>query len=102
MIQPRVCQQVVKWANHYTPLTSEQERGAVADIHEWLQARGKISLAALAVEKSRLARHHGQRGDDRHPAARVGAAGPEEMGQEMGSVQILTEFPLTSRCDRKA
>ncbi|MDP3244073.1 MAG: YihY/virulence factor BrkB family protein [bacterium] len=40
---------VVKLVNHYTPLTSEQERTAVSGIREWLQARGKISLAALPV-----------------------------------------------------
>lgn len=44
-----VTQAVVKLVNHYTPLTSEQERGAVAGIREWLQARGKISLAALPL-----------------------------------------------------
>ena len=42
-------QAVVKLVNHYTPLTSEQERTAVAGIREWLQARGKISLAALPL-----------------------------------------------------
>lgn len=42
-------QAVVKLVNHYTPLTSEQERGAVAGIRDWLQARGKISLAALPL-----------------------------------------------------
>ena len=42
-------QAVVKLVNHYTPLTSEQERTAAAGIREWLQARGKISLAALPL-----------------------------------------------------
>jgi len=42
-------QAVLELVNHYTPLTSEQERGAVAGIREWLQARGKISLAALPL-----------------------------------------------------
>jgi YihY family inner membrane protein len=42
-------QTVVKLVNHYTPLTSEQERTAVAGIREWLQARGKISLTALPL-----------------------------------------------------
>ena len=42
-------QAVVKLVNHYTPLTNEQERGAVATIRDWLSARGKISLAALPL-----------------------------------------------------
>ncbi|MDO8595926.1 MAG: YihY/virulence factor BrkB family protein, partial [Sulfuricaulis sp.] len=42
-------QAVVKLVDHYMPLTSEQERGAVAGIRDWLQARGKISLAALPL-----------------------------------------------------
>lgn len=42
-------QAVVKLVNHYTPLTSEQERGAVATIRDWLNARGRISLAALPL-----------------------------------------------------
>jgi Ca2+-transporting ATPase len=42
-------QAVVKLVNHYTPLTGEQERTAVAGIREWLQARGRISLAALPL-----------------------------------------------------
>lgn len=42
-------QAVVKLANHYTPLTSEQEREAVASIHDWLNSRGKISLTALPL-----------------------------------------------------
>jgi YihY family inner membrane protein len=44
-----VTQAVVKLVNHYTPLTSEQEREAVAGIRDWLQARGKISLAVLPL-----------------------------------------------------
>lgn len=44
-----VTQAVVQLANHYTPLTSEQERDAVAGIREWLEARGKISLVALPL-----------------------------------------------------
>jgi Ca2+-transporting ATPase len=42
-------QAVVKLVNHYTPLTGEQERGAVATIRDWLNARGRISLAALPL-----------------------------------------------------
>jgi YihY family inner membrane protein len=42
-------EEVVKLVNHYMPLTSEQERTAVAGIREWLQARGKISLVALPL-----------------------------------------------------
>jgi len=42
-------QAVVKLVNHYTPLTSEQERGAVAAIHAMLEARGTINLAALPL-----------------------------------------------------
>ncbi len=42
-------QAVVKLVNHYTPLTGEQERTAVEGIREWLQARGKISLAAIPL-----------------------------------------------------
>lgn len=42
-------QAVLKLLNHYTPLTSEQERAAVAAIVEWLQARGKISLAVIPL-----------------------------------------------------
>ena len=42
-------QAVVKLVNHYTPLTGEQERGAEATIRDWLNARGKISLAALPL-----------------------------------------------------
>ncbi len=40
-------QAVVKWINHYLPLTSEQEGNAVAAIREWLQSRGRISLTAV-------------------------------------------------------
>jgi YihY family inner membrane protein len=40
---------VVKLVNHYTPMSNEQERGAVATIRDWLNARGKISLAALPL-----------------------------------------------------
>lgn len=42
-------QAVVKLVNHYTPLTGEQEREAVATIRDWLNARGKISLTALPL-----------------------------------------------------
>lgn len=42
-------QAVVKWLNQYTPLTGEQERGAVATIRDWLNARGRISLVALPM-----------------------------------------------------
>ncbi len=44
-----VTQAVVNLVNHYTPLTSEQERTAVAGIREWLQARGKISLTTMPL-----------------------------------------------------
>lgn len=42
-------QAIIELVKHYTPLTSEQESKAVAGIHEWLQARGKISLTALPL-----------------------------------------------------
>ncbi|MCC5805643.1 MAG: YihY/virulence factor BrkB family protein [Opitutales bacterium] len=42
-------QALVKLVNHYTPLTSEQEGGAVASIHGMLEARGKINLVVLPV-----------------------------------------------------
>lgn len=42
-------QAIVKLVEHYTPLTSEQKSGAVAGVHQWLQARGKISLTALPL-----------------------------------------------------
>ena len=42
-------QALVDLVNHYTPLASEQEHKAVAAIHEWLQARGKVSLTALPL-----------------------------------------------------
>lgn len=42
-------QAIIKLVNYYMPLTSEQESAAVAGISEWLQARGKISLAALPL-----------------------------------------------------
>ena len=42
-------QAVFKLVNHYTPLTSDQERTAVASIRDWLQARGKVTLAAIPV-----------------------------------------------------
>jgi Ca2+-transporting ATPase len=49
-VEPEVATQaVVKLVNHYTPLTSEQEREAVATIRDWLNARGKISLTALPL-----------------------------------------------------
>jgi Ca2+-transporting ATPase len=40
---------VVQWVKHYSPLTSEQERTAVATIGGVLAARGKISLAAIPL-----------------------------------------------------
>lgn len=40
---------IIELVNHYTPLTSDQESKAVASIHEWLQARGRISLSALPL-----------------------------------------------------
>jgi YihY family inner membrane protein len=42
-------QAVVKLVNHYSPLTGEQEREAVATIRDWLNARGRISLTALPL-----------------------------------------------------
>lgn len=42
-------QAVVDLIKHYTPLTSEQERTAMAAIREWLQARGQISLATIPL-----------------------------------------------------
>lgn len=44
-----VTQAIVKLVNQHTPLTGEQEREAVATIRDWLNARGKISLAALPL-----------------------------------------------------
>jgi YihY family inner membrane protein len=44
-----VTQAVVELLNQYTPLTSEQERGTVAIVRDWLNARGTISLAALPL-----------------------------------------------------
>jgi len=41
--------EVVQLVNHYSPLTSEQERGAVATIRGLLEARGKINVAAFAL-----------------------------------------------------
>jgi Ca2+-transporting ATPase len=40
-------QAIVTLIDHYIPLTSEQERGAVENVREWLNARGKISLTVL-------------------------------------------------------
>ena len=40
-------QAIVKLVHHYVPLTSEQERGAMENVREWLNARGKISLTML-------------------------------------------------------
>ncbi len=42
-------QAVVALVNHYSPLTGEQEREAVATINDWLNARGRISLTALPL-----------------------------------------------------
>lgn len=42
-------QAVVKLVNHYTQLTSDQQRTALASIRDWLQARGKITLAAIPL-----------------------------------------------------
>ena len=44
-----VAQAIVKLIDHYSPLTSEQERGAVENIREWLSTSGKISLTALPL-----------------------------------------------------
>ena len=41
--------EVVQLVDHYSPLTSEQERGAVVTIRGLLEARGKINLAAFAL-----------------------------------------------------
>lgn len=49
-VEPEVATQaIVQLVNRYMPLTSEQERGAVAGIREWLDARGRISLTALPL-----------------------------------------------------
>jgi YihY family inner membrane protein len=42
-------QAIATLVNHYTPLTSEQERGVVTTIREWLNTRGKISLSVLPL-----------------------------------------------------
>lgn len=42
-------QAVIELVNHHTPLTSEQERKAVAIIHDWLHTRGRITLTALPL-----------------------------------------------------
>ncbi len=42
-------QAVVRWVNHYIPLTGEQERSAVESIGGMLAARGQISLVAIPL-----------------------------------------------------
>jgi YihY family inner membrane protein len=44
-----VTDEIVQLVNRYTPLTSEQQRSAVATIGGLLKARGKISVAAFAL-----------------------------------------------------
>jgi len=41
--------EVVQWIEQYVPLTGEQERGAMANIHGVLEKRGKINLAAFPL-----------------------------------------------------
>jgi len=41
--------EVIQWIERYVPLTGEQERGAMANIHGVLEKRGKISLAAIPL-----------------------------------------------------
>jgi len=41
--------EVVQWIERYVPLTGEQASGAMADIRDVLEKRGKISLAALPL-----------------------------------------------------
>jgi len=41
--------EVVQWIERYVPLTGEQERGVMANIHGVLEKRGKISLAAFPL-----------------------------------------------------
>jgi len=49
-VEPDVATRVVvQWAKHYSALTSEQERTAVATIDGVLAARGRISLAAIPL-----------------------------------------------------
>ncbi len=40
---------VVQWIERYVPLTAEQERGAMATIHDVLEKRGKINLAVFPL-----------------------------------------------------
>jgi YihY family inner membrane protein len=44
-----VMQMMVKLVNHYTPLSSDQQRDAVAAIQDLLEARGAIGLTALPL-----------------------------------------------------
>jgi len=41
--------EVIQWIERYVPLTAEQERIAMANIHDVLEKRGKISLAAIPL-----------------------------------------------------
>jgi len=41
--------EVVQWIERYVPLTGEQERGAMAIIHDVLEKRGTINLAAIPL-----------------------------------------------------
>ncbi len=41
--------EVVRWIEHYVPLTGEQERGAMESIHGIFEKRGRINLAALPL-----------------------------------------------------
>ncbi len=42
-------QQVVRWIEHYVPLTQEQEDSAVVAVHAILKDRGKTNLVAFAL-----------------------------------------------------
>ena len=41
--------EVIQWIKQYVPLTGEQERGVVANIHGVLEKRGEITLAAFPL-----------------------------------------------------
>jgi len=41
--------EVIQWIERYVPLTGEQERGTMANIHGVLEKRGKINLAAFPL-----------------------------------------------------
>jgi len=41
--------EVIQWVERYVPLTGEQERSAMENIHSVLEKRGRINLAALPL-----------------------------------------------------